>query len=341
MLAPFCAATLLVGPFATGHDRAGASSANSGVAALTGIPSDNFWLASAAGRRVELRLRRGVGLRQRAAQSPGRRRHTDQGRAGLLAGGLRRRHLRLRRRRLLRLDRRDRPEQADRRHGADPRRQGYWLVASDGGIFAFGDAAFYGSTGAIALNKPIVGMAPTPDGRGYWLVASDGGIFAFGDAAFYGSTGAIHLNQPIVGMTPTPDGQGYWLVASDGGVFTFGDAGFYGSRPAPPSPTARSVVSSRTGQRLLDRGAERYGHRFGDARAHRRPWLSCSDRSRPATGPCSSPSPNWASPTSGVATVRWATTVPGWRSPRGSTPTASASPGCPTTSTTRPASRSR
>ena len=70
-----------------------------------------------------------------------------------------------------------------------PDGNGYWLVASDGGIFSFGDAAFYGSTGAIRLNKPIVGMAPTPDGKGYWMVASDGGIFTFGDAAFYGSAG--------------------------------------------------------------------------------------------------------------------------------------------------------
>ena len=88
----------------------------------------------------------------------------------------------------------------------------YWLVASDGGIFAFGDAQFHGSTGAIHLNKPIVGMAPTSDGRGYWLVASDGGIFAFGDAQFHGSTGAIHLNKPIVGMAATSDGRatGWW-----------------------------------------------------------------------------------------------------------------------------------
>ena len=115
---------------------------------------------------------------------------------------------------------------------ATPDGQGYWLVGSDGGVFAYGDANFYGSTGAIHLNEPIVGMAATPDGRGYWLVASDGGIFTFGDAAFYGSTGAIHLNEPIVGMAPTPDGQGYWLVASDGGIFTFGDAAFYGSTGA-------------------------------------------------------------------------------------------------------------
>ena len=48
---------------------------------------------------------------------------------------------------------------------ATPTGAGYWLVASDGGIFTFGDAGFYGSTGAIRLNQPIVGMAATPDGR--------------------------------------------------------------------------------------------------------------------------------------------------------------------------------
>jgi hypothetical protein len=110
-----------------------------------------------------------------------------------------------------------------------PSDDGYWLVASDGGIFTFGDAGFYGSTGGVRLNQPIIGMAPTPDGGGYWLFASDGGVFTFGDAAFYGSTGAVHLDKPIIAMTPTPDGRGYWLLASDGGVFTFGDAAFYGS----------------------------------------------------------------------------------------------------------------
>jgi len=34
-------------------------------------------------------------------------------------------------------------------------------VASDGGIFAFGDARFFGSTGALMINKPIVGMSST------------------------------------------------------------------------------------------------------------------------------------------------------------------------------------
>ena len=103
------------------------------------------------------------------------------------------------------------------------------MVASDGGIFSFGGGAFFGSMGGQPLNKPIVGMAATPDGAGYWEVASDGGIFSFGDARFFGSTGGMTLNKPIVGMASTPDGNGYWLVASDGGVFSFGDAQFFGS----------------------------------------------------------------------------------------------------------------
>jgi hypothetical protein len=113
-----------------------------------------------------------------------------------------------------------------------PGSNGYWLVASDGGIFSFGGSQFFGSTGAQHLNKPVVGMASNPDGGGYWLVASDGGIFAFGDAGFFGSTGAMTLNKPVVGMDVAPGGQGYWLVASDGGIFSFGNAQFFGSTGA-------------------------------------------------------------------------------------------------------------
>ena len=122
---------------------------------------------------------------------------------------------------------------------ATPGGGGYWLVASDGGIFSYGDAQFYGSTGSIHLNKPIVGMVPTPDGAGYWLVASDGGIFSYGDAQFYGSAGALPLAQPIVGMAGMPDGSGYWFSAGDGGLFNYGDAPFYGSGAGHGRPGRR------------------------------------------------------------------------------------------------------
>ncbi|HEU5447834.1 MAG TPA: hypothetical protein VFW57_02380, partial [Acidimicrobiia bacterium] len=132
------------------------------------------------------------------------------------------------------------------------RSAGYWAVASDGGIFAFGDAGFYGSTGAISLNKPIVGMASTPSGKGYWLTASDGGIFAFGDAGFFGSTGAISLNKPITGMASTLSGKGYWLTATDGGIFAFGDAKFHGAAAAEraagkPALSVVGLISTPTG----------------------------------------------------------------------------------------------
>jgi hypothetical protein len=150
---------------------------------------------------------------------------------------------------------------------AAARPSGFYLLGGDGGVFDYG-GGFFGSTGGMELNRPVDGMAVTPDGMGYWLVASDGGVFSFGDAPFLGSTGSLHLNRPVVGMvaygggytlvaadggvfnfgTPflgslgsihldapivgmaaTPDGRGYWLLASDGGVFSFGDAPFLGS----------------------------------------------------------------------------------------------------------------
>ncbi|MCL5445549.1 MAG: hypothetical protein M1121_05780, partial [Actinobacteria bacterium] len=85
-----------------------------------------------------------------------------------------------------------------------PDGKGYWEVASDGGIFSFGDATFYGSMGARPLNAAIVGIAGTPDGKGYWEVARDGGIFSFGDATFYGSAASMPLNQPVVSIAVYP-----------------------------------------------------------------------------------------------------------------------------------------
>jgi L,D-peptidoglycan transpeptidase YkuD (ErfK/YbiS/YcfS/YnhG family) len=120
-------------------------------------------------------------------------------------------------------------------------------VASDGGIFSFGDATFHGSTGSIRLNQPMVGMAATASGNGYWLVAADGGVFSFGDASFHGSTGSIRLNQPIDGMAPGPAAGGYWLVAADGGVFNFGSAAFDGSATADINPLLVTQLASTGG----------------------------------------------------------------------------------------------
>jgi hypothetical protein len=98
---------------------------------------------------------------------------------------------------------------------------GYWTVASNGQVSAFGDARPYGSA-ILMVNQSIVGIAATPDGLGYWLVAQDGEVFAFGDAKPFGPR--TTLGKTIVGIAPTSDGGGYWLAARNGRVFGFGDA---------------------------------------------------------------------------------------------------------------------
>ena len=76
---------------------------------------------------------------------------------------------------------------------ATPDGKGYWLVASDGGIFTFGDAAFYGSEGGTQLLAPVVGMAATPTGNGYWL-----------------ATGSqLPLAGKVVGIDPGHNGLNY------------------------------------------------------------------------------------------------------------------------------------
>jgi GDSL-like Lipase/Acylhydrolase family len=152
---------------------------------------------------------------------------------------------------------------------ATPDGGGYWEVASDGGIFAFGDAGFYGSMGGTPLDRPIVGLAATPDGAGYWEVASDGGIFAFGDAGFFGSEGGRHLNASIVGLAPAPDGAGYWLVASDGGIFAFGEAGFFGSEGGHPldAPIV-AIAATRDGGGYWEVASDGGIFAFGDAGFH-------------------------------------------------------------------------
>jgi hypothetical protein len=40
-----------------------------------------------------------------------------------------------------------------------PDGNGYWLVASDGGIFAFGGAGFYGSASDDGLSDPAIAIS--------------------------------------------------------------------------------------------------------------------------------------------------------------------------------------
>jgi len=124
---------------------------------------------------------------------------------------------------------------------ATPSGLGYWLVASDGGIFTFGDARFMGSTGATALATPVTTMAATATGDGYWLVSTDGTVFPFGRAAAAGSAGAAAGSGPVVGLAPTASGAGYWVLRAEGLISTVGDAEPLGQYPPPARPGSLPV----------------------------------------------------------------------------------------------------
>jgi hypothetical protein len=77
------------------------------------------------------------------------------------------------------------------------------MVASDGGVFSFGDALFHGSTGGLALNKPITALTTALNGYGYTLGGSDGGTFSFGSAVFSGSLAGTPPASPVVAIAST------------------------------------------------------------------------------------------------------------------------------------------
>lgn len=71
-----------------------------------------------------------------------------------------------------------------------PQGDGEWVIAQDGGIFAFGNAPNFGNGDPLPaehLNGLIVDAACTPDGEGLTLVGSDGGIFEFGHTVYWTS----------------------------------------------------------------------------------------------------------------------------------------------------------
>ena len=106
------------------------------------------------------------------------------------------------------------------------------MVASDGGVFAFGDAHFAGSCpGSGAARAPAVAVMPDASGNGYWLVTKTGNVYSFGDAPTLGAPGA--QSTPITSAVATPDGNGYYILDAAGQVFAYGDAnGALGNVPA-------------------------------------------------------------------------------------------------------------
>jgi SpoIID/LytB domain protein len=142
---------------------------------------------------------------------------------------------------------------------------GYWGVATNGGVYTFGDAKFYGSARTYSPPAPTVGLAVDPKTGGYWEVLSNGGIYSF-NAPFYGSARTYSPPAPTVGLAVDPKTGGYWEVLSNGGIYSF-NAPFFGSARtySPPAPIIGMVVTPDGGGywEFLSNGGI---YSFGDAR---------------------------------------------------------------------------
>ena len=110
-------------------------------------------------------------------------------------------------------------------------RNGYWMYAADGGIFAFGSAGFAGV--ARSGSNDVIGMAATPSGNGYWMADDDGDVFAAGDATVFGARGSSVDN--VAAFAARPQGDGYWLATRTGDIESFGKA------PAFPGFTVKET----------------------------------------------------------------------------------------------------
>jgi len=122
---------------------------------------------------------------------------------------------------------------------------GYFMVAADGGVFAFGDATFAGSCPGIGTCPgSAVSVLPDATGRGYWLVTSVGSVYAFGDARYLGAPGATP--SPITSALHTLDGLGYWILTADGSVYAYGDAPYLGAAASAGGADPATAIFSPT-----------------------------------------------------------------------------------------------
>jgi hypothetical protein len=112
-------------------------------------------------------------------------------------------------------------------------RSGYWMVGSDGAVYAFGDARHLGNA-PLSGGAQAVDLEPTPSSNGYWIVDDNGNVFSFGDARHLGNAERSRLvaGERVSSLSATPSGNGYWFFTSRGRVLPMGDAQHYGDMSA-------------------------------------------------------------------------------------------------------------
>jgi hypothetical protein len=148
-------------------------------------------------------------------------------------------------------------------------RSGYWMVGSDGRVYAFGGVAERGGPAGVMGTAQAVDLEPSPSLDGYWVADSAGHVFAYGDARHFGGLqpGQLAAEERATSLSATRTGAGYWLFTSRGRVFSFGDAVFLGDLAAHRLNGAirdSAVTPSGKGYSMV--GADGGIFTFGDAR---------------------------------------------------------------------------
>ena len=139
-----------------------------------------------------------------------------------------------------------------------PTAGGYWLVASDGGIFTFGDAKFFGSEAAAGTGVTIIGMQSSETGLGYSLIGQSGQIYPFGDAASPTTAGSVV--SAIGGeVSASLDSDVTTLVdqqapGNPNGLWLGGDPDYWRSSSGPG--LAAAAVAAATGNPTMRADAE-------------------------------------------------------------------------------------
>jgi sugar lactone lactonase YvrE len=153
--------------------------------------------------------------------------------------------------------------------GVTPGRSGYWMLGSDGKVFAFGDAKSLGDAAtALPASSKAMHIEPTPTSAGYWIVSDEGAVYAFGDAASLGNVNAADLgpHEKVTSLSATPSGQGYWIFTTKGRVFTFGDAQSFGDMgKVNLNGAIQSSIPTPSGKGYFMVGSDGGVFAFGDA----------------------------------------------------------------------------
>jgi 1-phosphatidylinositol phosphodiesterase len=148
---------------------------------------------------------------------------------------------------------------------AAPDGQGYYLLARDGTVRAYGKARFVDDGVAHGTEAVAIAVTPAPVDRtrpGYWILARNGKVRAY-NAVDHGEI-ERGTNLQAVSIVATPDGGGYWILASNGRIHVFGNASQLGDRRDSDQVTV-AMASTPAGDGYWILASNGAVNRFGNA----------------------------------------------------------------------------